>query len=90
VKHLSLHFNALPSLPAGIAGCQELVWLSLNANRLTALPEEICSMTALVRLSLHINQVSAQSFAAATAGQILFADVECHVFPIDQRIQQHA
>jgi Leucine-rich repeat (LRR) protein len=57
VKHLSLHFNALSSLPAGIAGCEGLVWLSLNANRLTGLPEEICSMTALVRLSLHINQV---------------------------------
>jgi Leucine-rich repeat (LRR) protein len=61
VKHLSLHFNALTSLPAGIAGCEGLVWLSLNANRLTGLPEEICSMTALVRLSLHINQVGAVS-----------------------------
>jgi Leucine-rich repeat (LRR) protein len=61
VKHLSLHFNALTSLPSGIAGCEGLVWLSLNANRITGLPEEICSMTALARLSLHINQVGSVS-----------------------------
>jgi hypothetical protein len=57
VKHLSLHFNALSSLPAGIGGAGSLVWLSLNANRLTELPAEICKLTGLQRLSLHINQV---------------------------------
>lgn len=57
VKHLSLHFNALTSLPVGLGGAVGLVWLSLNANRLTALPDELCRLTNLQRISLHINQV---------------------------------
>jgi Leucine-rich repeat (LRR) protein len=57
VRHLSLHFNALTSLPAGLAGATSLVWLSLNANRLTQLPGELCTLPDLQRLSLHINQV---------------------------------
>jgi Leucine-rich repeat (LRR) protein len=57
VRHLSLHFNALSSLPAGLGGATSLVWLSLNANRLTQLPDEICGLTDLQRLSLHINKV---------------------------------
>lgn len=56
-RHISLHFNALPSLPAGIAGATSLVWLSLNANKLKGLPDELCALTGLQRLSLHINQV---------------------------------
>lgn len=57
VRHLSLHFNALSTLPAGLAGATSLVWLSLNANRLTQLPDELCGLTNLQRLSLHINKV---------------------------------
>lgn len=57
VRHLSLHFNALTSLPVGLAGASSLVWLSLNANRLTRLPPELCNLPDLQRLSLHINQV---------------------------------
>jgi Leucine-rich repeat (LRR) protein len=57
VRHLSLHFNALTSLPAGLGGACGLVWLSLNANRLTQLPQELCHLTNLQRLSLHINKV---------------------------------
>lgn len=63
VKHLSLHFNALSSLPAGLGGAGSLVWLSLNANRLTELPAEICKLTGLQRLSLHINQVITHDYA---------------------------
>lgn len=57
MRHLSLHFNALTSLPRGIGGCTSLVWLSLNANHLTALPDEVCGLSSLQRLSLHINKV---------------------------------
>ena len=60
VRHLSLHFNALEILPAGIGGCKELVWLSLNANRLQQLPEESSALEvskrALVALAAQIEQ----------------------------------
>lgn len=58
MRHLSLHFNALSSLPAGLGGAVGLVWLSLNANRLTDLPQELCGLSDLQRLSLHINKVN--------------------------------
>lgn len=73
VKHASLHFNALTSLPPGIAGCSSLVWLSLNANKLTELPDEICGMTSLVRLSLHINQVGRMQQQCYTLLQCIWA-----------------